>query len=199
MSSGFATSIYAAMQERYFGTFFQRALSAPLDVRMRYGHPDLVDKLHFMTRGGVSQASKFINLSEDVFAGYKTTLRGGRSIFKEYHQLGKGRGVNLSEVNGFFAKLSMDAAYQLQSRDVYRLCKLLPLERRAALFSSAFGFYVSNAVTMYSVQLTAWLFAILAVGNLLTTYAGMLTSLVVISTYMPYEPWAVETSPKHVP
>ncbi len=98
-SSGFATAIYAAMQERYFGTFYQRALASPLDVRMHYGHPDLVDKLHFMTRGGVAKASKEINLSEDVFAGYKTTLRGGRSVFKEYHQLGKGRGVNLAEVS----------------------------------------------------------------------------------------------------
>ena len=97
-TSGFATAIYAAMQERYFGTFYQRVLASPLDVRMHYGHPDLVDKLHFMTRGGVAKASKEINLSEDVFAGYKTTLRGGRSVFKEYHQLGKGRGVNLAEV-----------------------------------------------------------------------------------------------------
>jgi len=185
-TSGFATAIYAAMQERYFGTFYQRVLASPLDVRMHYGHPDLVDKLHFMTRGGVAKASKEINLSEDVFAGYKTTLRGGRSVFKEYHQLGKGRGVNLAEVHGFFTKLSMGAAYQLQSRDVYRVCKLLPLERRMSLFLSAFGFYVSNAVTMYSVQMAAFLFALLAVSNLLTTYAGMLTSLIAVSTWIPF-------------
>ena len=59
-----------AMQERYFGTWYQRVLSKPLDVRFHYGHPDLMDKLHFLTRGGVSKASKEINLSEDVFAGY---------------------------------------------------------------------------------------------------------------------------------
>ena len=47
-SAGFATSIYAAQQERYFGTFFQRVLVSPLDVRMHYGHPDLADKLHFL-------------------------------------------------------------------------------------------------------------------------------------------------------
>ena len=76
-----------------------------------------------------------------------------------------------AQVHGFFTKLSMGAAYQLQSRDVYRVCKLLPLERRMSLFLSAFGFYVSNAVTMYSVQMTAFLFALLAVSNLLTTYA----------------------------
>ena len=58
-------------------------------MRFHYGHPDLLDKLHFLTRGGVSKASKEINLSEDVFAGYKTTLHGGRVVFREYHQLGK--------------------------------------------------------------------------------------------------------------
>ena len=41
-----------------------------------------------------------------------------------------------------------------------------------SLFLSAFGFYVSNAVTMYSVQMAAFLFALLAVSNLLTTYAS---------------------------
>ena len=82
-TAGFTTAIYAALQERYFGTFFQRVLSSPLDVRLHYGHPDLADKLHFMTRGGISKASKTINLSEDVFAGYKTTLRGERTASKQ--------------------------------------------------------------------------------------------------------------------
>ena len=55
------------------------------------GHPDLLDKLHFLSRGGVSKASKEINLSEDVFCAYKTCSQGGRVTFKEYHQLGKAR------------------------------------------------------------------------------------------------------------
>ena len=119
-SSGFVTAIYAAMQERFFGTWWQR-VQVKLDIRAHYGHPDVLDKLHFMTRGGCSKASKEINLSEDVFAGYKTMLRGGRVVHVEYHQLGKGRMTNLSEVNGFFAKLSQGAACQLMSRDLYRL------------------------------------------------------------------------------
>ena len=32
-SAGFVTAIYMGMQERYFGTFFQRVLASPLDVR----------------------------------------------------------------------------------------------------------------------------------------------------------------------
>lgn len=40
-------------------------------VRFHYGHPDLFDRIFHLTRGGISKASKTINLSEDVFAGSK--------------------------------------------------------------------------------------------------------------------------------
>jgi hypothetical protein len=38
-------------------------------VRFHYGHPDVFDRLFHLTRGGISKASKVINLSEDIFAG----------------------------------------------------------------------------------------------------------------------------------
>lgn len=38
-------------------------------VRFHYGHPDVFDRLFHITRGGISKASKTINLSEDVFSG----------------------------------------------------------------------------------------------------------------------------------
>lgn len=69
---------YMALQELSFVTLGQRVLNNPLRVRMHYGHPDLFDKIFFMTAGGVSKASKGINLSEDIFAGYNGTLRGGQ-------------------------------------------------------------------------------------------------------------------------
>lgn len=50
-------------------TLGQRVLDVPLRIRQHYGHPDLFDKLFFMTRGGISKASKGVNLSEDIFAG----------------------------------------------------------------------------------------------------------------------------------
>ena len=150
-SSGFVTAIYAAMQERFFGTWWQR-VQVKLDIRAHYGHPDVLDKLHFMTRGGCSKASKEINLSEDVFAGYKTMLRGGRVVHVEYHQLGKGRMTNLSEVNGFFAKLSQGAACQLMSRDLYRLNRALPPDRALSLFFSGFGFYICTAARVLTMQ-----------------------------------------------
>lgn len=36
---------------------------------MHYGHPDVFDRIFHITRGGISKASKQINLSQDIFAG----------------------------------------------------------------------------------------------------------------------------------
>lgn len=36
---------------------------------MHYGHPDVFDRLFHVTRGGISKASRVINISEDIFAG----------------------------------------------------------------------------------------------------------------------------------
>ena len=42
-------------------------------VRFHYGHPDIFDRLFHITRGGISKASKTINLSEDIFSGKSTS------------------------------------------------------------------------------------------------------------------------------
>ena len=55
---------------------------------MHYGHPDVFDRLWFITRGGISKASKTINISEDIFAGFNCTLRGGSISHHEYIQAG---------------------------------------------------------------------------------------------------------------
>lgn len=36
---------------------------------MHYGHPDVFDRIFHVTRGGISKASRVINISEDIFAG----------------------------------------------------------------------------------------------------------------------------------
>lgn len=38
-------------------------------IRFHYGHPDVFDRIFHITRGGMSKASRGINLSEDIFAG----------------------------------------------------------------------------------------------------------------------------------
>lgn len=40
-----------------------------LRARMHYGHPDVFDRVFHITRGGISKASRVINISEDIFAG----------------------------------------------------------------------------------------------------------------------------------
>jgi callose synthase len=44
-----------------------------------------------MAFGGMSKASKGVNLSEDIFAGFNWTLRGGTSSQADYIECGKGR------------------------------------------------------------------------------------------------------------
>ena len=56
-------------------------------IRMHYGHPDVFDRLWFITRGGISKASKTINISEDIYAGFNTTLRQGHVSHHEYIQV----------------------------------------------------------------------------------------------------------------
>lgn len=36
---------------------------------MHYGHPDVFDRIFHITRGGISKASRVINISEDIYAG----------------------------------------------------------------------------------------------------------------------------------
>ena len=65
---------------------------------MHYGHPDVFDRLWTITRGGISKASRTINISEDIFAGFNHTLRKGHVSHHEYIQVAtKRRHVARSE------------------------------------------------------------------------------------------------------
>ena len=78
---------FAAHSERCFGTIVQRTMSDPLQSRYHYGHPDMLDKCAMMAQGGVSKATKSLNLSEDIFAGMEATLRGEPIVHREYYQV----------------------------------------------------------------------------------------------------------------
>ncbi|KAK1352103.1 hypothetical protein POM88_053607 [Heracleum sosnowskyi] len=110
---------FMSYQETSFVTIGQRILPNPLRVRFHYGHPDLFDRVFHLTRGGISKASKTINLSEDVFAGYNTTLRRGYVTYHEYMQVGKGRDVGLNQISKFEAKVANGNSEQTISRDIY--------------------------------------------------------------------------------
>jgi callose synthase len=185
---------YMALQETSFVTLGQRVLANPLFIRLHYGHPDVFDKLFFMTRGGISKSSKGINLSEDIFAGYNNVVRGGQVAFKEYLQVGKGRDVGMSQIYKFEAKLSQGAAEQSLSRDIYRVCHRLDFCRLLSLYYGGIGeckanvktcgcffglfshntcfffwdsgHYFSNVLTVLTVYLVVYLMAILALYDL---------------------------------
>lgn len=157
---------YMALQEISFVTLGQRVLTRPLHMRLHYGHPDVFDKLFFITRGGISKASKGINLSEDIFAGYNNLLRGGSVGFKEYVQIGKGRDVGMSQIYKFEAKLSQGAAEQSLSRDVYRMCNRLDFCRLLSFYYGGIGHYFSNVLTIFTVYVVVYLMTVLALFDL---------------------------------
>ncbi|KAF0698947.1 hypothetical protein As57867_010429, partial [Aphanomyces stellatus] len=64
---------FMQIQELSFVSLGQRMLAHNF-VRQHYGHPDIFDKMFAMGTGGTAKASKGINLSEDIFAGFNSTL-----------------------------------------------------------------------------------------------------------------------------
>ncbi|CAE7353903.1 GSC2 [Symbiodinium natans] len=113
---------------------------------MHYGHPDIMNKEYMMQQGGVSKATKTLNLSEDIFAGMDFVLRGGGRTIKhrEYFHLAKGRDLGFNTVLAFFSKLSSGAGEQLITRQTLRLGSLLPLPEFLSFYYAHMGHYLSQ-------------------------------------------------------
>ncbi|CAH1454599.1 unnamed protein product [Lactuca virosa] len=135
-------------QQTSFVTIGQRILADPLRVRFHYGHPDIFDRLFHITRGGISKASRTINLSDDIFSGYNSTLRGGYATHHEYIQVGKGRDVGMNQISLFEAKVANGNGEQTLSRDVYRLGRRFDFFRMLSFYYTTVGFYFSSMVTV---------------------------------------------------
>ncbi|CAL0300448.1 unnamed protein product [Lupinus luteus] len=142
---------FMSNQETSFVTIGQRLLANPLRVRFHYGHPDVFDRIFHLTRGGVSKASKVINLSEDIFAGFNSTLREGNVTHHEYIQVGKGRDVGLNQISMFEAKIANGNGEQTLSRDVYRLGHRFDFFRMMSCYFTTIGFYFSTLITVLTV------------------------------------------------
>ncbi|RLN25357.1 callose synthase 11-like [Panicum miliaceum] len=147
---------FMSAQETSFVTLGQRVLANPLKVRMHYGHPDVFDRLWFLTRGGISKASRVINISEDIFAGFNCTLRGGNVSHHEYIQVGKGRDVGLNQISMFEAKVSSGNGEQTLSRDIYRLGHRLDFFRMLSVFYTTVGFYFNTMLVVLTVYTFVW-------------------------------------------
>ncbi|XP_047321239.1 callose synthase 3-like [Impatiens glandulifera] len=142
---------FMSNQETSFVTIGQRLLADPLKVRFHYGHPDVFDRLFHLTRGGVSKASKTINLSEDIFAGFNSTLREGNVTHHEYIQVGKGRDVGLNQISQFEAKIANGNGEQTLSRDIYRLGHRFDFFRMLSCYFTTVGSYISTLITVLTV------------------------------------------------
>ncbi|CAI8601679.1 unnamed protein product [Vicia faba] len=142
---------FMSNQETSFVTIGQRLLANPLRVRFHYGHPDVFDRIFHLTRGGVSKASKVINLSEDIFAGFNSTLREGNVTHHEYIQVGKGRDVGLNQISMFEAKIANGNGEQTLSRDIYRLGHRFDFFRMLSCYFTTIGFYFSTLITVLTV------------------------------------------------
>ncbi|MED6173996.1 Callose synthase 12 [Stylosanthes scabra] len=147
---------FMSAQETSFVTLGQRVLANPLKVRMHYGHPDVFDRFWFLTRGGISKASRVINISEDIFAGFNCTLRGGNVTHHEYIQVGKGRDVGLNQVSMFEAKVASGNGEQVLSRDVYRLGHRLDFFRMLSFFYTTVGFFFNTMMVILTVYAFLW-------------------------------------------
>ncbi|KAF8007893.1 hypothetical protein BT93_K1785 [Corymbia citriodora subsp. variegata] len=147
---------FMSAQETSFVTLGQRVLANPLKIRMHYGHPDVFDRFWFLGRGGISKASRVINISEDIFAGFNCTLRGGNVTHHEYIQVGKGRDVGLNQVSMFEAKVASGNGEQVLSRDVYRLGHRLDFFRMLSFFYTTVGFFFNTMLVVLTVYAFLW-------------------------------------------
>lgn len=162
---------FMSNQESSFVTIGQRVLANPLKVRFHYGHPDVFERLFHITRGGISKASRVVNLSEDIFAGFNTTLRRGNVTHHEYIQVGKGRDVGLNQISLFEAKIANGNGEQTMSRDVYRLGHRMDFFRMLSVYFTTVGFYFSTLI----VVLTVYVFLY---GRIYLALSGLEASLI---------------------
>ncbi|XP_048235434.1 callose synthase 9 isoform X1 [Ricinus communis] len=144
---------FMSNQETSFVTLGQRVLANPLKVRMHYGHPDVFDRVFHITRGGISKASRVINISEDIYAGFNSTLRQGNITHHEYIQVGKGRDVGLNQIALFEGKVAGGNGEQVLSRDIYRLGQLFDFFRMMSFYFTTVGYYFCTMLTVLTVYI----------------------------------------------
>lgn len=133
---------FMSTQESVFVTSTQRVLDTPLGCRFHYGHPDYFHRLAAMSCGGISKASKGINLSEDIFGGFSFTLRGGKATQSDLVQVGKGKDVGFAQISTFQAKIAMGNAEQSLSRDMFRLGCQSDIVHHFSIFYSSIGHFL---------------------------------------------------------
>ncbi|KAI8542310.1 hypothetical protein RHMOL_Rhmol08G0128600 [Rhododendron molle] len=85
-------------------------------------------RVFHITRGGISKASRVINISEDIF------------------QVGKGRDVGLNQIALFEGKVAGGNGEQILSQDVYRLGQLFDFFQMMSFYFTIVGYYFCTMV-----------------------------------------------------
>lgn len=75
---------------------------------MHYGHPDVFDRVFHITRGGISKASRVVNISEDIYAGLTYYFQIGVDLMLFY----------------FFPFFFSGAIYLMLSADLFRMANV---------------------------------------------------------------------------
>jgi len=188
---------WAADNEFAFGTVVQRTMDWPLQARLHYGHPDMMDKLQMIQQGGVSKGTRGLNLSEDVFAGLDTTLRGGWTKYREYFHVGKGRDMGFMSILSFFGKVSQGNGEQATTRQWMRLALELPLLRYASIFYLHTGWYFNQCLINRALKGAAFMAAFFTLSetvsptigkagaSLISAYYGIYYLFYVLATMLP--------------
>jgi len=157
---------FAASAEVAFGTVLQRTYSV-LGARMHYGHPDIMNKLYMMQQGGVSKATKTLNLSEDIFAGMDFTLRGQDRQIRhcEYFHVAKGRDLGFNTVLGFFSKLSSGTGEQVLTRQAFRLGQVLQLPEALSFYYAHVGYYFTQFLVSLSLPVLVFVWLLVLIND----------------------------------
>ncbi|KAH0459760.1 hypothetical protein IEQ34_012574 [Dendrobium chrysotoxum] len=139
---------FMSNQETSFVTIAQGVLATLLKVFFQYRHADLFEKIFRIIRGDKSKASSGINLSEDIFAGFNSTLRQENITHYEYIQVGKGRDVGLNQISLFEAKVVCSNGEQILTRDIYHLGHQFDFFHMLSYYFTTVGLYVSSMIVV---------------------------------------------------
>ncbi|KAL6653202.1 hypothetical protein ACP70R_012127 [Stipagrostis hirtigluma subsp. patula] len=166
---GSSLAWFMSNQEISFVTIGQRVLANLLKVRFHYGHSDIFDRIFHITRGGISKASKTINLSEGIFSGFNSILREGNVTHYEYMQAGKGHDIGMNQISSLESKVAIGNGEQTLSRDIYRLGQRFDFYRMLSVYCTTVGFYFSSMVAVLAVYVFLY-------GRLYLAMKGLETS-----------------------
>src|SRR5690242_11560927 len=92
-------------------------------------------------------------VSEDIFTGFDTVIKGGKIIHVEYHEVGKARDVDLYTTTKFTRKISMGASQMACTRYIKQLqsSSNLSFAQRLSFYYSTVGFYLNHLMLYISV------------------------------------------------